>query len=61
MPYLDKLLANAHNLPRGRVTITEIQHDEWCPMLNGGNECKCEPNIVSRQVAAPAAKRDDGT
>lgn len=45
--YLRKL-AEAAQLqttnPKG-VTHAIIQHDDWCPMLNGGDACTCNPVV----------------
>ena len=28
----------------------QIQHDDWCDMLNGHGYCNCDPNIVLRET-----------
>jgi hypothetical protein len=44
-PYILRQLADADAFPRGRVTIANVAHDDWCPRLRGGL-CRCEPEIA---------------
>jgi hypothetical protein len=44
-PYLVRQLADAKTFPRGRVTIANVYHDDWCPRLRGGL-CRCDPEIT---------------
>ena len=39
----------------GTVTVITFAHDLWCPMLNGGDECKCDPDVFlnGRKVEVP--------
>ncbi len=49
-PYLAGAIAAGQLLPAQSVSIVEVQHDSWCPKLAGGL-CRCEPDIVMREVA----------
>jgi hypothetical protein len=40
--YLNKLLKDA---PRGGVWVAHVSHDTWCPRLNGGDDCTCNPDV----------------
>ena len=37
---------------RGRVTITNVWHDEWCDIYSGGF-CNCDPRIEFQPLARP--------
>lgn len=37
-------------LEPGRVYLSDVYHDDWCPFLSGGF-CECEPEIVMRRLA----------
>ena len=33
-----------HNIPRGKLSMIDIAHDEWCAIHKGGL-CNCDPEI----------------
>ena len=33
---------------RGKVTLVSVAHDDDCPMVNGGKECTCVPDISTK-------------
>lgn len=41
---------------RGDIARLVVEHDNWCPMLNGGTDCRCNPTqyleIISRAGGA---------
>ena len=39
-------------IERGRVTITNVWHDEWCDIYRGGI-CNCDPKIEFQPLARP--------
>jgi len=44
-----EMIANGELANDGGIHQIEVQHDEWCQLLNGGYECNCEPEIVEGQ------------
>jgi hypothetical protein len=50
-PYILRQLAAADAFPRGRVTIANVFHDDWCPKLRGGL-CRCDPEITYETLEA---------
>jgi hypothetical protein len=48
--YLRKLHENEKEITGqmepGKVYRLEVQHDEWCRLLNGRGDCNCDPIIV---------------
>ncbi len=48
--YLHRILADdfVSQMPRGKVTLVSVAHDDDCPMLNGGDECTCVPDISTK-------------
>ena len=39
-------------MERGRVTLTNIWHDDWCEIYRGG-VCNCDPEIEFQPLARP--------
>ena len=39
-------------MERGRVTITNVWHDDWCDIYRGG-VCNCDPVIKLQPLARP--------
>ena len=39
-------------IERGRVTIANVMHDEWCDIYRGGI-CNCDPQIEFQPLARP--------
>jgi hypothetical protein len=33
-------------IPRGRVALVNVAHDDWCPKLTGG-ACTCDPDMTA--------------
>lgn len=52
MSYAGKLMRNiqkrveAGGIKPGSMQRIEVQHDNWCALLNGKGACNCNPNIV---------------
>ena len=49
MKYIDRLIKATKQLKQRKISgliDSCIQHDDSCPMVNGGNKCKCVPDIV---------------
>ncbi len=38
-------LIQSGRIPAGAVVQCEVKHDTWCPALNTGRGCKCDPDI----------------
>jgi hypothetical protein len=34
----------------GGVFVVNIQHDDWCDLVNGRGECNCEPEISQERL-----------
>lgn len=48
-------------IPQGSVAMPEIRHERWCPLLNGGDRCACNPEVW---IETPNGKRqvaEDGS
>lgn len=59
---LEKAALDERLFSPGEVSDTMVAHDDWCPMVSGGKECKCVPSIM---IIAPDGIRytvaEDGT
>lgn len=49
-PYLAALMTANLDIHRGTVQRVEIQHDDWCDLLNGRGYCNCNPTIGKREI-----------
>ena len=49
-PYLAELMAAGLSLPRGTIQRVEIQHDDWCDLLNGRGYCNCNPVVGAPEL-----------
>ena len=57
-PYMRGLATIGATQPRGSLVIVDVGHDDWCPRLRGGL-CRCDPDIVVRDVRASGDDRID--
>jgi len=48
--YLHRLLAMGQTLRGGKVLDVEVQHDNWCDLLNRKGPCNCHPDMVVREL-----------
>ena len=48
--YLDRLAAlmTSGVVERGKLYDIQIQHDDWCALLDGRGPCNCDPDIKLR-------------
>ncbi len=58
--YADKVLARIAEarargqLRPGTVHVVNVQHDEWCNLLNGLGPCNCNPDVrPPERIPAP--------
>lgn len=48
------------NLPSG-VVHTEVRHDDWCPVMRGTPDCRCEAEVVLLTPSGEQRVLDDGS
>ena len=63
MAYLDRILkAQALGvIDKNTVANVNVQHDDFCPMLNGGKHCCCDPDITIHTNGGVFSINEDGT
>ncbi len=63
MGYIDRLI-KAQELgviDKGTVAQAQVQHDDFCPILNGGKNCCCNPDITIHADGDIFSVNEDGT
>lgn len=56
--YRAGLVRLGQRLPRGRVSLVHVEHDDWCEMVGGDGTQPCVPRFVleGEDVSALAAE-----
>lgn len=56
--YLPRIMAAMETspYPAGSIVDVVVKHDDWCPMLNGGTVCSCDPDVEIEGVMFPPSK-----
>jgi len=44
-----EMIENGQLATDGGIHRIEVQHDNWCGLVNNGDECNCDPEIVEEQ------------